>query len=88
MPSFMGASAKWVDDDDATYAHVKREAAEKLRAALLRRVEVLDQVDASTEDILLEMRRQMAACAVDGNLMLSADIGEDIWLLVQMLEGL
>jgi hypothetical protein len=84
---FLGPSAPWVDDTEANYAHTKREVAERLRSSLLARIEVLVQVDVSTEEITTELRRQMAACAVDGNLVLASDLGEATWDLLQFRES-
>ena len=82
-PPFIGASALWVDDEDTTFAHVKRQAADYLRQRLQARIAVLDQTDLSTEEVATEIRRQMAECAVDGNLMLAADLGEATWGLLE-----
>lgn len=86
-PSFLGASAPWVDDKEATYAHAKRQVANKLRERLKARIAALDRVEIETTDIVTELRRQMAECAVDGNLMLSSELGDAIWSLLQYRES-
>jgi len=84
---FLGASAPWVDDGEVTYDHTKREVAEFLRKRLKARIALLDQTEVSTEEVATELRRQMAECAVDGNLMLAADLGEATWDLLQYRES-
>ena len=84
---FLGASADWVDDGEATYEHTKRRVADHLRERLVSRIALLDQVDLSTDDVVTELRRQMAACAVDGNLMLASDLGDATWDLFQHRES-
>jgi len=86
-PPFLGASASWVDDSEATYDHVKRQVADFLRTRLQARLAALDQTELSTQDVTTELRRQMAECAVDGNLMLSSDLGEATWDLLQYRES-
>jgi hypothetical protein len=86
-PPFLGASAPWVDDAEATFEHVKRQVADHLRSRLAARLAVLEQVDLSTQDVSTELRRQMAECAVDGNLMLASDLGEATWDLLQYRES-
>tara|TARA_Y100000034_G_scaffold121988_1_gene166911 strand:+ start:591 stop:887 length:297 start_codon:yes stop_codon:yes gene_type:complete len=86
-PPFLGASASWVDDEEVTFDHTKREVAEHLRTRLLARIAVLDQVEVSTEEVSTELRRQMAECAVDGNLMLASDLGEATWDLLRFRES-
>jgi hypothetical protein len=87
LPPFLGASAPWVDDAETTYAHTRRQVADHLRAKLLDRIAVLDQTEVSTEEVTVELRRQMAACAVDGNLLLASDLGEAVWDLLQWRES-
>jgi hypothetical protein len=82
-PPFLGASAPWVDDEEATYEHAKRQVADHLRDRLKARITALSQTDLSTEEVATELRRQMAECAVDGNLMLASDLGEATWDLLQ-----
>ena len=86
-PPFLGASASWVDDEEATYEHTKREVSEYLRQRLMARADLLSRVDVSTEQVTIELRRQMAECAVDGNLMLSTELGEATWELLRFREG-
>jgi len=84
---FLGASAAWVDDNETTYEHAKRQVAQHLRDRLAARIAVLDQVVLTTEEILTELRRQMAGCAVDGNLLLASDLGDATWDLLQYRES-
>ena len=86
-PPFLGASASWLDDAEVTYDHVKREVADHLRERLQARIAVLEQIDVSTEEVATELRRQMAACAVDGNLVLASDLGEATWDLLRFRES-
>jgi hypothetical protein len=84
---FLGASAEWVDDGEVTYEHTKRRIADHLRERLVSRIALLDQVDLQTGDVTGELRRQMAECAVDGNLMLASDLGDATWDLLQHRES-
>jgi len=81
--SFLGPSAGWIDDDSMTFEHSKHEVAQKLIAPLRARVAALSQTALPLEALLTELRRQMAECAVDGNLVLAADLGEAVWELLQ-----
>jgi len=83
---FLGASAPWVDDAEATYEHVKRELARELAERLKNRLEGLEKTDLSTEELATELRRQMAECAVDGNLVLAGELSEATWNLLQWRE--
>tara|TARA_Y100000310_G_scaffold341577_1_gene441171 strand:- start:403 stop:690 length:288 start_codon:yes stop_codon:yes gene_type:complete len=85
--SFIGPSARWVDDGDATFEHVKRDVAGLLRERLKDRIATLDQVDVTLEDVATELRRHMAACAVDGNLMFAAELSESLWELLRFRES-
>jgi hypothetical protein len=82
-PPFLGASAPWVDDKEVTYDHVLREVADHLRKSLTERIAKLDLTDVSTDDVVIEMRRQVAECAVDGNLMRAGELSEATWDLIQ-----
>lgn len=84
---YIGPSASWVDDGETTYEHIKREAAHHLKERLEERVAILSRVNISTEELATEFRRQMAECAVDGNLMLAAELGEATWSLLQSRDG-
>jgi hypothetical protein len=84
---FLGASANWVDDDEATYEHVKRQVADYLRERLQARTAALDRSELTTNEIVVELKRQMAECAVDGDLVLAADLGEATWSLLQYRES-
>jgi hypothetical protein len=86
-PPFLGASAPWVDDSETNLDHVKREIADYLRTRLEARVALLNQTEVSTEEVTTELRRQMASCAVDGNLVLAADLGEATWDLLRYRES-
>jgi hypothetical protein len=80
---FLGASSPWDEDDDTTYHHVLRQAADMLQARLKNRLLELNSTQLSTEGVVIEMRRQMAEAAVDGNLMLASEISESLWALLQ-----
>lgn len=80
---FIGPSAPWVDDAETTYEHTKRGVGAQLRDRLKARIAILDGSDLTTEEVATELRRQMAECAVDGNLILAADLGEATWALLQ-----
>jgi len=84
---FIGPSAPWVDDAETTFEHTKRDVAARLRDRLKGRIAVLDSADLTTEEVATELRRQMAECAVDGNLVLAADLGEATWDLIQYRES-
>lgn len=82
---FIGASAPWAEDEEdaESYDHVLRHVADYLRARLQVRVQALDVVRVGTDAVVLEMRRQMAECSVDGNLMMASEIGEAVWSLLE-----
>lgn len=84
---FLGASAPWIDDGEANYEHVKRQVADHLRKRLKARISALNRTDLTTEEVATELRRQMAECAVDGNLVLASDLGEATWALLQYRES-
>ena len=84
---FLGATAPWAEDDDVTFEHVKREAAAFLVNRLKARVALLQQTDLSVEEIATEMRRQMAECAVDGNLAFAGELSDSVWNLLQWRES-
>jgi hypothetical protein len=86
-PPFLGASAPWVDDEESTYEHVKHEMAAFLRTRLQARIALLDRTDLTTQEVIIELRRQMAGCAVDGNLMFAHELGEATWDLLQYKES-
>jgi hypothetical protein len=81
--SYLGPSADWVDDDDVTFQHIKRDAADRLIARLRVRVSELQATDLPLETVATEMRRQMAECAVDGNLVYAGELAEAVWELLQ-----
>jgi len=86
---FIGASAPWVEDEEdvESYGHVLRHVAEYLRARLQVRLHALDLEGVGTDAVVLELRRQMAECAVDGNLMVASEIGEATWSLLEHKDG-
>lgn len=73
---FPGPSAPWVNEEETNYAHQLRVAAGALRMALMKRVDALDQPDVTLETLLDEIRRQIAACAVDGHVTLASDLSD------------
>lgn len=78
MPSrFPGPSASWLDDDDdaSVYPLVLRRTADALADRLEARVARLRDDNVSTDEVLLEIRRQMAACALDEPI-LAADLAD------------
>ena len=84
---FLGPSADWVDDDSATFEHHKHEVAQHLIAPLEARLEALKQTSIPLDLLVTELRRQMAECAVDGNLVLVGDLSEAVWDLLQNRKG-
>lgn len=81
---FLGASAPWIDEDEATYEHVQRQVADFLRGRLLRRASALNTTDLYVEEIAIEIRRQMAECAVDGDLVRASDLAEGLLSLLSL----
>ena len=79
---FLGASAPWVDENEASYEHVRRQVADFLRGRLSARIRTLNSSDLNTEDVATEIRRQMAECAVDGNLVLVSDLSDGLLALL------
>ena len=58
-----------------------------LQARLKNRLLQLNSIQLTTEGVVIEMRRQMSECAVDGNLMLASEISESLWALLQYKES-
>ena len=88
MP-FLGASAPWLDDEEVTSAHVRRQIANTLRDRLRERTAILNNAQVSTDDLLLEIRRQVSDLNMGGNLMAAAETLEMVWtLLSQRDDGL
>ena len=81
--SFPGPSAPWVDDEEVTKDHQIRMAADELVRHLRARIDRLTRTDVSMDDVVNEMRRQMAAGVVDGNLGRVTDLTERAWDLLQ-----
>lgn len=79
---FLGASAPWIDEDEASYVHIQRQVADFLRGRLTARIRTLNSSDLNTEDVSIEIRRQMAECAVDGNLVLVSDLSDSLLALL------
>jgi len=76
---FLGPSAAWVDSDDADFSHLKADIALLLRRRLMLRLSEMKKVDVSTDAVVTELRRQMAECAVDGNLLLAGELADKVW---------
>lgn len=74
----MGATAPWLDPDEATKNHIIHSIAWKLAERLQNRIDKLKSSDLTMGDVIDEMRRQMAECAVDGNVLLARDISAEI----------
>jgi hypothetical protein len=85
--SYLGPSAEWVDDAEVTFEHSKRQLADFLIQRLMVRVGALKAIDLPTELISVELRRQMAECAVDGNLLLGGELSEATWALLSQRES-
>ena len=83
---FIGASAPWIDEQEASYDHIRREVAGFLRDRLRSRIASLNSSELATEDVVLEMRRQMAECAVDSNFVLVSDLSEGLLALLAARE--
>lgn len=59
-------SAPWVDDgEDTVYPLVLRRTADALADRLERRVKHLREDGVTTDDVYIEIRRQIASCALD-----------------------
>ena len=82
-PPYLGPSAAWADDDDATFEHIKADVSRFLGDRLEMRKEILRQTGVTADQLVTELRRQMAECAVDGDLVLAADLAEAISDLLQ-----
>lgn len=76
---FLGAQADWVDPAEADFNHLKAEIALLLRRRLAVRMDEMKRVDLSTDAVVTELRRQMAECAVDGNLLLAGELADKVW---------
>lgn len=87
--SFLGPAAPWMDDeDDTVYMQVLHSTAESLAQRLNQRIEAIrsDSFELNEDAIVLECRRQMAECAVDGQVFAVSDIAELILTLLQARE--
>lgn len=81
--TILGPMASWIqEDDDPIFQYAFEEAKLALRRQLERRLSNLE--DSSTvDDLLLEIRRQIADCAVDGRITEAADLQELALALVE-----
>jgi uncharacterized protein YbjT (DUF2867 family) len=75
---YLGPSALWLDDEDeaTTYKYVLANAAETLAVRLKQRLAALQHSDVSADDLLYEIRRQIAESGVDGYLVRAADLSD------------
>jgi hypothetical protein len=76
---FLGAQANWVDPAEADFNHMKADVALLLRRRLSLRMDEMKKVNLSTDAVVNELRRQMAECAVDGNLLLAGELADKVW---------
>lgn len=74
--SFLGATAPWMTDSDDQYVYpqTRHMAAEQLRRALEARLAAL--LTADIDSVMLEIRKQIAECAVSGDITRAGDLGE------------
>ena len=75
LDDFPGASAPWADHDDTVYPMRLRSAAEALADRLDARAAHLRSDDVTTDDVLMEIRRQIASCALD-DVIRASDLAE------------
>jgi len=83
-PPYLGPSAFWADDAEVTLDHIKADVSRFLGDRLEDRKELLRQTDVTIDQLVMELRRQMAECATDGNLLLAGDLSEAVWDLLQV----
>jgi hypothetical protein len=83
--AFLGPTAPWIDDSegDTVYPMLLRSAAEALADRLEVRVALLRSPAASTDEVLMEIRRQVATCALDDPI-LASDLAE---LMLELLHS-
>lgn len=72
-----GPGAPWLEDEgeDTVYPLVLRRTADALADRLAARVARLRSDDVATDEVLMEIRKQMAACALDDPI-LAADLAD------------
>lgn len=80
--SFLAPMAPWMLDegDEYLYQQAVSAASDHLRKRLEQRLASLEAE--VTDDVLLEIRRQMAECAVEGDVTRSGDLGDFVMDIV------
>lgn len=64
--SYGPPGAPWVDEDEASvFPLVLRRTADVLADQLESRLRMLKRADVTADQVMLEIRRQIAACAID-----------------------
>lgn len=74
--SFLAPPAPWMldEEDEYLYQQTLSAAADLLRKHLERRIALL--AEDGIDEVLLEIRKQMAECAVEGDITRSGDLGD------------
>lgn len=74
--SFLAPPAPWMldEEDEYLYQQTLSAAADLLQKHLERRIALL--AEDGIDEVLLEIRKQMAECAVEGDITRSGDLGD------------
>lgn len=85
--TFYGPAALWLpegESEDIALQYALEEAKTRLKVQLQRRIQFLSRSDVTLDDLLMEIRRQIAACAVDGHITEAGDLQEVALAVVEI----
>lgn len=87
MKSYGPPSAPWIDDEDeSVYPLVLRRTADVLVEKLVYRIQALRRDEVTADDVIVEIRRQIATSALDDPLG-AGDLAEMLLELIQAKEN-
>lgn len=85
--SFLGPSSAWDEEDDSfIFDHAIEDAKESLRRRLLFRASQMESKEFSFDQLVLEIKKQIAECVVEGNLGTSTELTALVWDLLELKE--
>lgn len=86
---YLGPAAPWMkgDEDAYVYEYVRTEVSNFLAARLRARLAAIEDENAPLDVFIMELRRQIAACAVDGDVGTTSEMSDMVWDLVQAREN-
>lgn len=80
-------SAPWFDEEDGgVYRFVLRGTADNLARELEKRAKLLREDSVTVDEVVMEIRKAVAGCAVDGHVIRAADLTEVLLELVHTYE--